>query len=80
MDNKEILKVLADNPALMEATKEAVLAQFAEIPFSEGASDELLGQITRARFIGRQRVEAAFKDIAAFKSTPEPVDKDNPAY
>ncbi len=66
-----ILKNIADNPALFEAVKAMVLLHFEDIPYSEGASDELLGQIFRARQVGRQKVEDAFKEIEAHK-TPEP--------
>ena len=75
-----ILRGLADNEALLAATKEVILKQFAEMPYAEGASDELLGQLTRARIVGRQKVEAAFREIESHKSTPEMLDKDNPAF
>ena len=74
----EILKGLADNEALFQAVKETVLKQFTEVPYAEGASDELLGQITRARLVGRSKVELAFREIANYKSTGERVDKDEP--
>lgn len=76
----KILTVLADNEALFQATKEAVLKQFEEVPYAEGASDELLGQITRARIVGRQKVEAAFSQIGNMKTTPELTEKENPAF
>lgn len=76
----EILKGLADNEALLKATKEAVLKHFAEVPYAEGASDELLGQITRARLVGRQKVEAAFREIESMKTVASLEDKDNPAF
>lgn len=76
----EILKGLADNEALFEAVKSTVLEQFAEVPYAEGASDELLGQITRARLVGRQKVEAAFRTIASHKTVPQSTATNNPAY
>ena len=75
-----ILSQLARNQTLFDATKAKVLEHFNEIPFSEGASDELLGQITRARHVGRQKVEAAFRDIASFKVIHKVENKENPAY
>ena len=80
MLNKEVLQGIANNPELLEAVKQTVLEQFAEVPFAEGASDELLGQITRARLVGRQKVESAFQAIAALKTLPQNMDKENPAY
>lgn len=80
MLDKEILRGFADNPALFEAVKQAILEQFAELPFPEGASDELLGQIARARYVGRQRVEAAFYEISQCKTIPTSKGKENPAF
>jgi len=80
MQDKTILSSLADNEALLLAVKDAVLQQFAEVPYAEGASDELLGQITRARYVGRQKVEEAFRIIAQCKTLSEVPAKDNPAY
>lgn len=79
-NHPHILQVLADNETLMEVVKKAVLDQFNEMPYSEGASDEFLGQIARARFVGRQKVEAAFELIAGYKSQPKPVDNSDSAY
>ena len=75
-----ILSSLANNEALFEATKKIILEHFEEVPFSEGASDELLGQITRARHVGRQKVEEAFREIASYKVVPKSEGKENPAY
>lgn len=80
MSNKEILKGIADNEALFTAVRDLVLSYFSEIPYAEGASDELLGQITRARYVGRQKVESAFREIEQYKTAPKTVDKDNPAF
>lgn len=77
---KEILKGIANNPELLSAVKEVVLEHFAEVPYAEGASDELLGQLTRARYVGRQAVEAAFREIGKYKVVPSGESKENPAY
>lgn len=80
-ETKSTLRGIADNKELFEAVKATVLEQFAEVPYAEGASDELLGQITRARLVGRQKVEAAFRDIAACASNKEmSPKKENPVY
>lgn len=80
MLKREILRGLADNTELLAATKEAVLEAFAEQPYAEGASDELLGQITRARISGIQRVEGVFRQIASCATVPKAQDIKNPAY
>ena len=78
---KEILRTLADNAELFAATKEAYLEAFAEQPYAEGASDELLGQITRARISGIQRVESVSRAIESCKTVKEPTtNKEIPAY
>ena len=79
-DNKEILKGLADNPALFEAVKKVILSHF-DIPnLKSDMSNELLGQLVKARLIGLQQVEEAFKEISRHKSTKKLVDTVNPAY
>lgn len=80
MLDKKILVNIADNAELFKAVKETVLEQFAETPYAEGASDELLGQLTRARISGIKRVESAFREIESFKSALKSPSKDNPAY
>ena len=80
MLEKKILTNLANNPELLKAVKETVLEEFSETPYAEGASDELLGQITRARISGIKRVESAFRVIEGFKTGPQSTSKDNPAY
>ena len=81
MEPKSILQSFAEDQNLMDAVKEIVLKYFAEVPYAEGASDELLGQLTRARVVGRQKVEAAFREIASMKVVKTSGgDKENPAY
>lgn len=80
MSDRPILQNLANNKELLEATKEIILEQFNEVPFAEGATDELLGQIARARYVGRQKVEEAFSKILAYQTKEKVEEKDNPAY
>lgn len=74
-----ILKGLADNQALFDEVKKLLLEKFDHIPYAEGASDELLGQVTRARLTGRTLVEEAFKEIAKHKSAAPPTERQNGA-
>ncbi len=78
--DKNILTGLADNPALLEEVKKTILEHFDDIPYEEGVSDEQLGQITRARIVGRIQVEKAFVKISEWKSTDTVLQKENPAY
>ena len=80
MPDQNILQSLANNEALYDAVKSTVLKHFEDLPYQEGASDELLGQITRARIVGRKLVEQAFLDIAKHKTNPESKPVENPAY
>ncbi|MBP9771419.1 MAG: hypothetical protein KBD16_00630 [Candidatus Pacebacteria bacterium] len=81
MPDNPILKNIADNSELLSAVKEVVLGYFNEGPYSDGASDELLGQITRARISGRKKVEDAFLKIASMKTIQKPTEEpQNPAY
>jgi hypothetical protein len=68
--DKDILKVIADNPSLTDALKKLLLAEFElETPQSDlGVTDEVLGQIFRARLVGKAKVESAFRKISSFKT------------
>lgn len=74
-----ILKAIADNQALFDEVKRVLLQEFDEIPYGDGASDELLGQVTRARITGRRMVEEAFRKIAAHRTPPVHPEKQNGA-
>lgn len=78
MDNKN-LQSFADNPALMEAVKELLLSKFSTDKLKETEDDIKLGQMVRARLVGIQMVEDAFREIAQHRSIPKGVDKNNPA-
>jgi len=79
-DKKEILKVLADNPALTEAVKEVIAGYFSVDNLESGESDITLGQMVRARLVGLKAVNDAFREIEQYKSTKPTPKKDNPAY
>ena len=64
------LKVLADNPALMEAVKAHILEKFNLIPSHQDKEDNLLGQIFRSQLVGRELVESAFRDIERLQTPP----------
>ncbi len=74
----ELLKSIADNPALTEALKELFLKQF-EDQGNTNLTDEALGQVTRARLDGIKKVNQAFKEIETLKTVKETPEKDNPA-
>lgn len=80
MDNPNILTGLADNEALFEAVKSVVFEEFDKIEYSLNATNEHLGEITRAKLVGAATVELAFRKIAAQKSTVPLTQKDNPAF
>ena len=70
MEDKQILKVIADNPSLFDTLKSHILNEF-EIDAPQGdltATDEVLGQILRARLVGKSKVESAFKKVMNYKS------------
>lgn len=79
MKEKNILAILADNPALIEAVKKILLKQF-ELPQALGAgtSDEVLGQYFRAKMTGTKAIEEAFKEIMQYKTTPDKLERTNP--
>lgn len=71
MPNNDILKAIADNPTVLNALKELLLKQFESTHINLELSDEQIGQITRSKLLGIEKVEAAFKEISKYK-TPEP--------
>lgn len=78
--DNEILKVIADNPALYQAVKELLLKKFeGDSVLSSTMTDEQIGQITRARIAGIDKVNAAFEEIARHKTTKPLPEKENPA-
>ena len=81
MKDPQILKLLADNPSLLETLKEFLEAKFdLETHRSDDTiSDIQLGQMARARLVGLQKIEEAFKEIARMKSGSQSVGKRNEA-
>lgn len=77
----EILKIVADNPSLFEALKKLILDEFEiETPQSDlGVDDVVLGQILRARLVGKNKVERAFQKIATHKTIKEQKERINEA-
>ena len=72
--DKKVLNIIADNNVLFETLKKLLLDEFEiEAPQTDlGVTDEVLGQIFRARLVGKNKVENAFKKIATYKTfTPE---------
>lgn len=77
--DKTILKVIADNPALFETLKNHILEEFeVETPQADlGVTDEVLGQIFRARLVGKNKVEKAFRKVMNYKTVESEVEKIN---
>lgn len=70
----EILTILADNPLLLQRTKDILLKQF-DLKNLDSKKDNLsLGEDTKAILLGIQKVEAGFKEIESYK-TPQKVPK-----
>lgn len=75
----EILKILADNPALMEAVRKVIEDEFETPAFNDEISNELLGQVVRAKMKGLEAVETAFSKIARLKTHEVKKEAPNPA-
>lgn len=76
--NKEILKVIADNPSLLEATKSIILEQFDD-KYDVRLPNERLGEVVRANENGKAKIESAFKKILEYKTKNKPQEKVNKA-
>lgn len=70
---RPLLKSLADNPNLLKELRSLLEEQFMveENRSDDQVSDERLGQMFRARLVGLQKLEIAFKEIAKYKSRLE---------
>lgn len=77
--DKDLLRIVADNPQLMEALKRAILRQFRLDNLGTNYPNEVLGQLTRSRLEGKELVELAFKDISHYKSHDKKPETHNPA-
>lgn len=78
----DILKVIADNPALFEAVKQEVLKKFAIDTGSisvDQMTNEHMGEFLRARVAGIELVLAAFKEISHHRTVAEKKEGKNPA-
>lgn len=69
--DKTLLKIVADNPALLQVLREVIESKFSVDDMKEMSDDAVLGQMVRARLVGLRLVSEAFKEIERHKSTPE---------
>lgn len=78
--DKEILKGMADNPALFDAVKRVLSQHVGDIYQPTLAhSDELLGQMTRARMLATECIDRAFDEIARYRTIKTNPQGENPA-
>jgi succinylarginine dihydrolase len=79
MKDKSLLKIVADNPNLLQTLKEHILEEFeVEVPQSDlGVTDEVLGQIFRARLVGKNKIDNAFKKVLNYKTVEVEAEKIN---
>ena len=78
---KNILSVLADNPALQEALKGLLVKHFeaATPTLRDDTSDVALGQFLRSKIAGLKAVDEALKEITQYKTLPTTPPRENPA-
>ena len=77
----DFLKAFANNPEMFEVVKRTITDAFRndEVNTASGASDELLGQITRARLDGLRKVESVFREMERYRDAPTGEPPANPA-
>ena len=78
MDKALILKGIADNPALMEEVKKLLLDEFESEPIEVGFSNERLGELVKARLVGRSAVDRAFSKILEYRTPGEKTEGKHP--
>lgn len=64
-----VLKSIAENQVLFDTLKERLVSEFSKDPQSfDGIEDNQLGQLYRARLVGRRTVETVFSEIARLRT------------
>lgn len=63
-----ILKIIADNPALILALRKTLEDELKDTPDELGFSNERLGERLRARMTATEAIDRAFKKIATYQS------------
>lgn len=78
--NNDILKVIADNPALLKAVRETIEKRFSLEKLDTSLDNEKMGEIVRASVEGLVKIDLAFKEIEKYKTqNKEPERIMNPA-
>ena len=75
----KFLKLLADNPPLLDAVKTKIVQQFDTPNLELSLTNEQLGERVRARLDGLRRVEEGFAQIARLKTAENVTTTHNPA-
>lgn len=74
------LKVIADNPVLFDALLKYLIGEFDDMGnIKVSDSNEMLGQILKARLVGKEVLRESFKKISQLKTTSEQPIKRNEA-
>lgn len=79
----DILKALADNPALCDALKALLEKQFTLDTIDVDnpvVSNEHIGEQVRARIVGLRKIQGAFDELAKYKTGSAVGKTANPAY
>jgi hypothetical protein len=79
MDDKTTLSGFADNSTLVAAVRAVIEKQFTLDDIQTNMTNDIIGQVVRARLDGLKKVDEAFKEIARYKTVPAPQPSSNPA-
>lgn len=75
----EVLKLIADNPALLNALKGLLQKHFSVDTLSTNMTNENMGQLVRSRLDGLEVLERAFKEIERHRTQKDKPLSQNPA-
>ncbi len=75
----KVLSIIADNPALLAALREALEKEFSLEDFKTNYTNETLGSQVRACLVAKEGIRNALNKISQFKSQPEKKEIRNPA-
>lgn len=82
MDERNLLKIIADNPTLLELLRKILEEQFSfdeSVKESTTLTNEILGQNVRACLVAKGGIKNAFDYISRLKTVPEKPEVKNPA-
>lgn len=79
MPSADVLKIIADNPVLLDELRAVLLKHFSVDRVDTTLPNDRIGEVVRARIDGQSLIEAALKEIERCKTVKPSPSVPNPA-